>query len=379
MKLLSLVLLFISFFTYAQDRDLSNRDLLKSVDSAINNYQFEKALKLLVAVDDSANLELLQRKALCYSRLGNFQEAILSYEVIIKIDSTNRNALNQLGQLYTRTAQFDLAKGIYLALISEDTTNSFYFKQYASLLNQTNYVMLAIAYYLKVIELNPYDVEAYTAVSNLLLDADQFEVVDSLLTQAFKFTQNAPLKLLFTKAQFGQKKYIDVIETINEMLLTSDTTATMARLLGISYFQKNRYELAIPCMNFLLKAGVQADWIYYYLGTSYHQLKKLDKAIFFLDKAIEAGISDNISTYYTQYASTYEERKDFKNAIRYYKAAYQNSKSAILLYQIARSYDIFYKDKAQAISYYKRYLSTDDTIKIAREYSKQRVNQLSDF
>lgn len=80
---------------------------------------------------------------------------------------------------------------------------------------------------------------------------------------------------------------------------------------------------------------------------------------------------------YTQLATSYESLKDFKSAIKYYKAAYESSKSDILLYHLARNYDVYYKDKSQAITYYKRYLSSDDTIRIAREYTRLRLDELS--
>jgi tetratricopeptide (TPR) repeat protein len=369
----------LSILAFAQEFQLTDAERLREADRAINYYQFEKALLLMKPLPDSVDTELLQRRGYCYARLGNYQEAIQVYENIVTIDSTNANAINQLGQLYSRTGQFELAKGFYVTLLSIDTANSFYYKQYASVLAQTNDIVLSMAYYCKVIELNPRDIEAYLSLSNLLLDSEQFEAADSILTKALTVVPHPQLQLSLAKAQLGRKKYKTVLETINGFLLKNDTTATVARLLGISYFQEKRYQETISCMEYLLKSGAEADWIYYYLGASYHQLNQLDEAISFLQKAIEAGISDNIGTYYTQLASSHEEKKDFKKAIRYYKAAYENSKSDILLYQIARSYDVFYKDKSQAIAYYKRYLSSDDTIKVTREYSQQRVHQLTDF
>ncbi len=371
--------LLISISASAQEDTLSKAELLKQTDRTINNYQFEKALSLLDQSPDSVSMELLQRKGYCYSRLGNYQQAIAAYQKIVRIDSTNTNVYNQLGQLYSRTGQIDLAIGLYKKLIDADTTNSFYYKQYASLLSQTGDVLSSMSYYLKTIELNSRDVEAYTGLANLLLDAEQYGPADSILMKALTIIQHPQLKLLLAKAQLGEKKYKNVIDNINGMLLNSDTTATMARLLGISYFQLNKYNEVVYCMNYLLNAGAEGDWIYYYLGASYDQLKKFDEAIFFVQKAIEVGISDNIDTYYTQLAISYENTNDFKNAIHYYKAAYETSKSDILLYHLARNYDHLYKDKSSAIAFYKRYLNSDDTIKMTREYSQQRVQELADF
>ncbi|MEX2232819.1 MAG: hypothetical protein WD824_11700, partial [Cyclobacteriaceae bacterium] len=101
--------------------------------------------------------------------------------------------------------------------------------------------------------------------------------------------------------------------------------------------------------------------------------------IAFLNQAIEESIADHIGTYYNQLAMAYEEIKDFKNAIRYYKTAYETSKSAILLYHLARNYDVYYKDKTQAQLYYKKYLDSDDTIRLAKKYSRYRLDVLTEL
>ncbi len=356
-----------------------NTEILKEADRIINSYQFEKALAVLEQSPDTLNIEIIQRKGYCHSRLGNYQQAIEAYEKVVKTDSTNTSAFNQLGQLYSRAGHYDLAKELYQKLMSADTTNSFYCKQYASLLVQSGEAVYAMAYYLRTIDLNPRDFEAYTSLANLLLESEAYGMADTILMNALKTIQHPQLKLLLAKAQLGEKKYKSVISNVNELLLHSDTTATSARLLGISYFQLDKHNEVISCMNYLLESGAEADWIYYYIGASYQQLNNPDSAIVYLNKAIEAGISNNIETYYTQLALSYESMGDFKNAIHYYKAAYENSKSDILLYHLARNYDQFYKDKSSAIAYYKKYLSSDDTIKVTREYSQQRMQQLTDF
>ncbi len=275
-------------------------EILKEADGIINCYQFEKALAVLERSPDTLNTEIIQRKGYCHSRLGNYQQAIKAYEMVVKTDSTNTNAFNQLGQLYTRTGQYDLAKDLYQKLMSADTTNSFYYKQYASLLTQTGEAVYAIAYYLRTVDLNPRDLEAYTSLANLLLDSEAFGMADTILMNAQKTIQHPQLKLLLAKAQLGEKKYKSVINNVNELLLHTDTTVTCARLLGISYFQLDKHDETISCMKYLIGSGAESDWIYYYIGASYQQLNNPDSAIVYLNKAIEAGISNNIGTYYTQ-------------------------------------------------------------------------------
>ncbi|GHN01445.1 hypothetical protein WSM22_29340 [Cytophagales bacterium WSM2-2] len=372
MKHFGCSLLFVGFSlsVYAQD--------LKQANEFIENFQYEKALEVLAAVSDSTDIRIFLQSGYCHSRLGHHNAAIESYIYALKLDSLNRVALNQLGQMYSRNNRFTQAIDCYRKLIRIDSTNSFYYKQYGALMAQTGVAdSIAAGLYAKALSLNPRDMEASAALGNLFLQAEDYEHLDTLVDKALaQDSLQAGILLLKAKSESAQHKYKNVIATVERILRWHDTQPIHVRLMGISYFQLNNYPKTLQCMNYLLENGVKSEWIYYYLGVSYREMKDIPKSIEAMNKAVEEGISENIGTYYSQLARSYEENKDFKNAIYYYQAAYEKSKSKILLYHLARNYDIYFKDKSTAISYYKRYLATDDTIRLAREYSKRRLESL---
>jgi tetratricopeptide (TPR) repeat protein len=375
----ALLALCILTFTWPSYGQVENDPLIGRVDQLINNHQYELALSAMDASTDSADFGLMQRRGFCHSRLGNYSAAITEFEKITTMDSLNRNALFQLGHLYSRNNQYQQARKCYHTLISLDSTNSYYYKQFANTAFQVNDLVTAAAYYLRTVQLNPQDIEAYSALGNILLETEQYQLADSLLSLAVRTTNHPQLTILWCRALLGAEKFQEVLDLGNTLITNGDTSITAARLLGVSYFQLQRYNLVIPCMKMLISSGVESDWVYYYLGVAYQQTGNPEVAIEYLNHAIEAGISDNISMYYTQLAVAYEEKKDLKSAIRFYKAAYETSKSDILLYHLARNYDDYYKDKAQAIAYYKRYLNSDDTISLTRQYSQYRLEQLKNY
>lgn len=362
--------------SFAQDASFKQISSTQEIDGLIHGYQFSKALLLLNHEEDSLSTEVLQRKGYCLFQMGNYSDAIDQYKKVMKVDSMNTHVLYQLGQVYGRNKQYADAYACYKKLILMDSLNSFYYKQYGIAASHANDPIISLANFFRAITLNPRDTEAHALLGDMLLEADQFQMADSILTQALKINPNPQLSLLLAKAQLGEEKYEDVIRTTEELMVKNDTLPSYARLLGISYFQLDQFDKVILYMDHLLKNNLKADWIYYYLGVSYKQLNKPDSAIIFLNKAIDAGISENISTYYTQLANSYEDIKDFKSAIKYYRAAYENSRKNILLYHLARNYDVYYKDKTTAIAYFKKYLNSDDTIKLARDYTKTRLKAL---
>jgi tetratricopeptide (TPR) repeat protein len=352
---------------------------LKEAEELVSKYQFQKALTVLEALPDTAGITVPLQSGYCYYRLGNFKLAIDRYNKALQLDSTNQVALMQLGQLYPRNGESDKAKRCYEKLIALDSTNSFYYKQFATFESSVNDMGVSLKLYSKSLALNPTDMESYASLGAILLELDDFIALDTLLKRGLaRDSTQASLLVLQAKSQMGQQQYRGAVKTLGKLLDKKDTIPAYARLLGISYFQLNEYPNVVKCMNFLLNSNLKSEWVYYYLGVSYRELNDLPRSIEYMDKAIEEGISDNLGIYYSQLARTFEEKKDYKNAIHYYKAAYEKSKSKIMLYHLARNYDVYYKDKTTAIAYYKQYLLSDDTIKIAREYSRHRLNRLSD-
>lgn len=350
---------------------------IKEANDLIGTYQFEKALEILSQLNDTTDIQIPLQRGFCYSRLGSFKKAITSYLSAVEMDSTNRTALVQLAQLYSRNMEIEKSENCYERLISIDSTNSYYFKQYASLVSGVKMDSLAIQLYLKALSLNPRDVESYAALGNLLLESEQYPLLDSIVGRAVDTDSTESVFLLLKgKSELAQHQYKNVIATGNIFLRWNQPQPALVRLLGIAYFQMDEYSKAIECMNYLLMSNVKSEWVYYYLGVSYRELGNIPKSIEMMTKAIDEGITENIGTYYSQLARAYEDNKDYKNAIHYYQAAYKKSKSKILLYHLARNYDIYFKDKSSAIAYYKRYLASDDTIRLAREFSKRRLDVL---
>jgi len=368
-------LIFMCSLALAQ-QDSDENSVPEEIDKFIQLYQFSKALTLLNAIDDSLSLEVLKRKGTCYHLLGNYDDAIKAYEKIVEIDSMNNGALNALGQLYTKQKQFGGAIICYTKLIAMDSINSYYYKQFGIVGLQASIPGVAFQNFAKALALNPGDIESCGHLADMLIKGDRPDLAEKYLRKTLAITSSSPLTLLLAKAQMGEKKYNAAMNTIEPFLIRGDTTLEYGRIMSICLFQLKKYEDAIPWMDYLLDNDMRAEWIYYHLGISYQNLNKHTIAIDYFNKAVKEGISDAIGDYYVQLAWSYEAINSYKLAVKYYKAAYEESKDNLLLYQLGRSYDVYFKDTAKAIEYYKKYLKSADTAKITREYSRLRVNEL---
>jgi tetratricopeptide (TPR) repeat protein len=325
-------------------------------------------------------VDILLRIGQCNFTLGASAAAMHPYERVLQIDSLHATALNQLGQLYARAGDFDKAFAIFLRLARLDPRNSYYCKQAGSMATRAGNIAAAKFWFQKARELNPVDVEASVALGNILMTMELYGAVDSLVHQSLSVDPGfKPLLLLRARSAFEQQHYETVIITINSLLERTDTTALYARLLGVSYFYLHDYEKLIPCMAFLLKNMYDYEWIYYYMGVASRELGNVQVSITWFKMAIDKSISENTTIYYSQLGQSYEETGDHQQAIRAYRAAYNYSNDGILLYHLARNYDVYYKDRTTAAMYYQKYLESEDTTRLAKEYSRKRMQDMGHF
>jgi tetratricopeptide (TPR) repeat protein len=379
-QLLCCTFLLWSIVAFSQSLDNSNSgELIRRADSLIVKYKFENALSLL-AKGDTMNIEVLQRIGQCNYRLGVSAATIIPYERILQIDSVNVTALNQLGQLYARDGDFTKSLSIFLRLNALDPTNGYYCKQAGSMAARMSETGTAKFWFKKALNYNPADVEASLALGNILMETEEYEAVDSITQQALALDSHfKPMLLLQAKSAFEQQHYESVVIILNDLLKKSDTTSLYARMLGVSYFHLKEYEPLTTCMTYLLKNRFDYEWIYYYMGVASRELGNVPASINWFRMAGEKSISENTKIYYSEWGKSYEAVGDFPGAIKAYRSAYNYSKDGILLYHLARNYDVYYKDKTTALAYYKKYLQSDDTIRLSKEYAKKRMQDMGDF
>lgn len=382
--ILSLVVLFSSFNAQSQNGDsasISRYQMLQEVDSLMAVYKFERALDLLdiLVQQDSLNIGILLRLGQCNTRLGASGAAIRPYEKVLSIDSSHLGALNQLGQLYSRDGDLGKAQRCYVRLIEVDSTNSYYYKQAGSAASRAGDKAKAVYFFQQALNFNPADMESALALGNIFMDLEAYESVDSVVQRALAIDPSyRPLIQLQARSSFEQQHFESVVITASQ-LVKKDTSELNARMLGVSYFYLKQYENMATCMLYLLRNRYDHESIYYYLGMGARELGDVANSVEWLKRAAEKSISENTKVYYAQLAQSYELLGDYAAAIRSYRAAYNYSKDGIMLYHLARNYDTFYKDKSLALEYYKKYLESEDTIRLAREYARKRMRDMGVF
>ncbi len=364
------------------EEEMKILDGCREAKKLITYYQFEKALLLLDACQELMpnDENVLSDIALCHFKLGRNIKAKTVYNRILELNPENLNALVQLATIYTREQRLETALETYNKLLELDNTNSYYYTKAALLQYNLNKHSEAIQLYEKALVLNPEDLETATSLSNLYIRLKQYELAEYRIEKSL-LIDSLNLRLLRTKAKlfYIQDQYLKVLEIGEKLVAQADTTDFTRRIVGLAAYHEKNYPKVIEFFVPLLKQEEEEHLLHYYLGIAYQKMKQWAESEVSFKKAISAGIATHIDDYFKQLGYVYEQKNQLKDAIHHYKKAHYYSKESLLLYQLARTSETYYKDKKIALRYYKEFLKKDNKkYPDFREYAAYKVNELTE-
>jgi len=310
---------------------------------------------------------------------GKLVDAEGYYQRLFDIDSTKTNILNSLAGINLRRGNLAKAGAYYTRIIAVDTANFFVLNALSNIALRTGDTTNYIKYLTRGNRVNPEDPDVAADLSNWYVDKKKFTLAENALNKAINAdTQNVVLLQSLLKLTHRQKKWPETVETGLQLLQLDDGTYSTAFKLAQAYYGLKNY---ICCLEVLanLSSMAQTESSYYYMGMCYQSLKKNEKAVKYFDLAIKEGISPSIATYYGEMARSYQEINQTKKALNAYQKGLQFADSPIIFYSLATLYDEKIKNKAQAVKYFKKYLSTNPPVsqQALIDYTKSRVTLLN--
>ncbi|MDB4728329.1 hypothetical protein OAF63_06020 [Saprospiraceae bacterium] len=383
MKTYYLVFLFLSLSIYIFGQEKIEYDTQEKYNEAIQyigNFKFDQALKSLsfCYIKDEKNIDYASKMAFCYYQLGNYKDAKIFFNHVLKLDTINASAINYLGLISEKEYDFSKAQNYYEQLIQIDSTNSYYFKQNAFMAVRTGRPLWAVYYFEKARKINRFDIVTLFELSKLYLQLKDLAQAEEILNWALQ-VDSTNIKILQSTAQlkYDLKNFEATSQFVQKMMEYGDSTVYFLKLLGYSLVNLDKYEAAVEVLIPALSKVKDKEIVHYYLAAAYNGLEDFLRAEEHYHLAIKAGISINIPVYYSNLASLFEDKKQYKKAIESYKKAYDFNPKPEYLFHIAKNSDNYYRDKKICMRWYQKYLDTKD--KKFRQYSLDRIAQLKEI
>jgi tetratricopeptide (TPR) repeat protein len=256
-------------------------DLLGEYSEALNSYQ--KAIDLV-----SDNFSLYFEQGDILESLKRYPEAINSYDQAIKLKPQHPEAYNNRGLTYINLKQYpqalsDLNQAIKLnPQLAEAYTNRgltyINLKQYSQALSDLN----------QAIKLNPQSAENYTSRGLTYINLKQYSQALFDLNQAIKL--NPQLAEAYTNrglTYINLKQYSQALSDLNQAIKLNPQSAEAYNNRGLTYNHLKQYIQAISDSNQAIKLSPQFAEAYVNRGIAYYRLKQYGKVKGDIKKAAE--------------------------------------------------------------------------------------------
>ena len=220
----------------------------------------------------------------------------------------------------------------------------------------------AIWYYNKAIEKNPKDALAVNKLANIYYSAKfheaAIELTDKYLTEVN--VDDNPIGQLNGMANYAFGNFTKAVERLEMNIQNGDSTYSTFYFLGMSHYALNDFTKATKWLEKAYESNDSDINLLFYFGNALSFTSNQIKSIEILAEGVERVNELNEILYDFDYAlgRSYVNTSNYKKGIEHYKAAYKrNSEKKIILYNIASAYDQE-KDSKNALEYYRRFLKT---------------------
>ena len=259
--------------------------------------------------------ELKLSKALELHKVGQFAQAKIIYEDVLKINPNHFDAIQLLGTIALQTNEYEKSFELLSLALEINANNISVLNNLGNALRGLKRFDEAIAFYNKAININKNFKDTHLNRGSALLKLFKYEDAISSFDNAIKIDPS------FTEAHYSRalalrelKKYEEAISSLDAAILIDPDFYNSYNFKGVVLQDLEYLEEAI--INFDLAIKIKPDFIdaLNNRGNVLRQLKRLDEALISYDRAVE--INPYYSVAYSNRGTTLRELKEYDSALK---------------------------------------------------------------
>ena len=350
-------LLFIAIFSvkiFSQNENLSINEFMQKGQYAQALTELEK-----LNIGDSTGLDILQKQALCYQKLGRLSQARKLYQTALLKNPNSSELLLNIAAICEKEYNLSEAFKAYQKLNSLDSLNTFYWKELARVSIRMERAKEGISYLKKAILLDNKDLESLASLANLYLNKGEDDSAEPLIKRGFNLDSSSiKIRHLRSRLSYRSSDFQAVIRDILFTMSLGDSTAYYQRFLGTAYYYVDSLPKSIATFKRLMEVGEKTENVF--AGLAFAQLKSannvdiLYEAEHNFDEAMDLGTSDRLSDYEMGIADVEDKLGETEIAIKMLQKLIQKRPKAV--FRLGEIYEKKKQDKDMAILYYQEYI-----------------------
>lgn len=325
-------------------------------------YDYSEALKSFETawLLDSTNQKVVSELAEVNTILGNHKQALPYYKTLYYNDTTNAIQAIRLAKAFFNLRSYREPYKILYSVYLRDSTNLYVNKQLAFSASRSGHDSLAIVLYHQIIAKNSTDLNNYTNLASIYQKKENYlNAVKTIEQGLHVFPDETILLNKLGDLHYAKRDYPRAIVAYKKLLSFGDSIPDVVKNLGVSYYYAKKYDEGLYLLEKSLTMKPNDPVAALFTGLCYMELKLLDESISYLRFAAETAIPYYLSDIYNQWGNICIQKKEYKKSVELLKKAYRlDSTKCDILFKIGNTYDVWQKDKSQAIRYYNSYLKS---------------------
>lgn len=333
---------------------------------------------------DSTDTDCAQSLGACLNVVGRYKEAVSILEKARVQDEQNISIIRTLAQVLFNDNQFDRARSYYALLIDKGMRNVFYYAQiarcYAKSDNETLQKNATSYYTLIGYELAPTN-------RSLILESTEFlRIIKAphhaltVLNRAVQtFPDDATLHAERGKNLLLQNKYHEAQQAFSKALVLGDSSRTVLRELGISYYLNRSFDTARFYLEAALRTNIASPdaRTLAFLGVVYREGRQFHKAQVMFSNALKIQKTNEIADMIVQQGLTYKYAGQTDSAFAKYVMAQQlDPDDADVFYEMGTLLEGNPANRSSARQCFVAYLErTSAQSSKAAQYARKRLQE----
>ena len=356
MKKIIIVLLFLSF-TKAEAQSMPSgrqASALAIADSLYATGNYTNAINYYAKEgSQKGNLQI----ARAYNSIANYAKAIAQYESLIGKIPKLQIARFELGKLYLKTKRFDESRKLFTSLVGDDSRNPEYLYYQGESFRELDQTASSLVAYKKAVSVDSTHLKSlFQLGKHFVITREKGEAVKYLDMGLNFYPDDVSLINLKGLSLYNNDEYELALPLFERLIELGEKKEFVYTKLAYCYFKTWAFEKAKNTYKRLIAIDKDNQDAYFNLGQVFFKDRQTDSALYYVKKSIEVQ-EVTFEKEYANLAYMYRVEEDLKSALKYYKLAYEEDPSNFRnYYQICAVVDQTSKDPERKLEFYENFI-----------------------
>lgn len=353
----------------------------------LQDYENALASFTMASEYDTTDISLEYLASECLEQLGDINAAIAILEERFMTDNSDLYCLQNLARLQIKNRDYTRAIPYCRRMVDSFPSNFTYIKNYAVCNYQLGFIDIAVDNFRQAWSLNKRDLTIPVSLANCFVKMKFPERAIEILNEGLTYDSlNTNILKTVGFLYYRGESYGMAVDAFARALAAGDSTEFVRKHLGISLFNEERYQEAIPeLMAFHLADTLNSEATYYLgLAMSTWHMKKEGIEYLKLTADLMTPDPEFMGSVWGIIGQTRSDLNQNRSAIEAYTKALEYDPLPTYMYEIARMYDALGKRDTDAVSYrkaiewFEKFISIEEVaLKEILEERNLRIDQLN--